>query len=64
MIHGFKVIELFSCSTQLSMKYHLVVKAKMENYLAFRLTDAEFIKLISVLKHAKNCWHFNIYELG
>ena len=57
---GPEVIELFSCSTQLGMKFQLLIKGKMlknkDFFLALKSSDA-------VLALLKNCWHFNIYEL-
>ena len=53
-----KVIKLFSCSTQLSMKFKLLITtviAKINGNFRF-----ESQKL--VIYPANNCWHFNIYE--
>ena len=48
---GPEVIKLFPCSTQLSMKFQLLIKTKIPIY-----ADVEFIMLINV-KNANNCWH-------
>ena len=48
---GPEVIKLFSCSTQLSMKFHLLIKLKnrqMKKFLALSLSDVVFIMLINV----------------
>ena len=49
---GTEVIKLFSCSTQLSMKFQLLTKTKMlrkiNTFLAFKLSDVLFIMLIHV----------------
>ena len=48
---GPEVVKLFSCSTQLSMTSQLLVKTKLlksKGFLAFKLTDVEFIMLINV----------------
>ena len=64
---GYKTIKLFSCSTQLSTKFQLLLKLKyqqIKKLLDLSLSDVEFIILINVnkYKNANNCWHFNIYE--
>ena len=41
-------IKLFSCSTQLSMNFFLLVNVKMPT-------------IVGILTF-NNCWHFNIYE--
>ena len=46
-----KVIELFSCSTQLSTKFQLLIKTKIqtnEEVSCFNLSDVVFIMLINV----------------
>ena len=51
---GPQVIKLFSCSTQLSMEFRLLVKSKIikcwkiKIFLAFKLSDDVFIMLINV----------------
>ena len=49
---GPKVIQVFSCSTQLNMKFQLLIKTKIKPFLAFKLSNVVFIMLINV----------NIYE--
>ena len=46
---GHKVIKLFSCSTQLSMKFQLLIKTKIltKKFLALSLSDVVFILLIN-----------------
>ena len=45
-----KVIKLFSCSTQLSMEFHMLIKSKMLKIktFAFRCSDVVFIMLINI----------------
>ena len=48
---GPKVIKLFSCSTQLSTKFQVLIKLKyrrVKKFLALSLSDAVFILLINV----------------
>ena len=48
---GLEVIKLFSCSTQLSTKFQLLIKIKyrqMKKFLALSLSDSVFIMLINV----------------
>ena len=48
---GLKDIKQFSCSTQLSMKFQLLIKTKMSKYIdssCFQLSDVVFIMLINV----------------
>ena len=47
---GLEVIKLFSCSTQLSTKFQLLVKTKIptKKFLALSLFDVAFIMLINV----------------
>ena len=48
---GPEVIKLFSCSTQLSTKFQLLIKTKkrqMKMFLALSLSDIVFIMLINV----------------
>ena len=44
---GPKVIKLFSCSTQLSMKFQLLIPTN-EKFIALSLSDVVFIMLINV----------------
>ena len=48
---GHEVIKLSSCSTQLSMKFQLLIKLKyrqMKMYLALSRSDVVFIMLVNV----------------
>ena len=47
---GPEVIKLFSCSTQLSMEFQLLIKSKMlkKKILAFKLSDVVCTMLINV----------------
>ena len=48
---GPRVIKLFSCSTQLSTKFQLLIKTKIptkKKFLALSLSDVVFIMLINV----------------
>ena len=48
---GPAVIKLFSCSTQLSMKFQLLIKTKirqMKKFIALSLSDVVFIMVINV----------------
>ena len=48
---GPEVIKLFSCSTQLSMKFQLLIKSKIGKiwtFIAFKHSDVVFIMLIKV----------------
>ena len=50
-LHGLEVIKLFSCSTQMSMKFQLLIKLKyrqIKKFLALSLSDVVFIMLINV----------------
>ena len=56
---GIEVILLFSCLTQLSTIFILLIKTKI-------LTHGEVSCIKSLrccIYHANNCCHFNIYEL-
>ena len=51
VIPGPEVIKLFSCSTQLSIKFQLLIKTKLlknANFLAFKLSNVAFSMLINV----------------
>ena len=49
---GPEVIKLFSCSTQLSMKFQLLPKkfkcGTINSYIAFKLSEVEFIMVTNV----------------
>ena len=59
-----EVIKLFSCSTQLSTKFELLIKTKIPTnkeitcFKSLRLCIYHAYKCLN----ANNCWHFNIYE--
>ena len=51
MFHSPKVIKLVSCSTHLSMKYHLLIKTKTlknKDFPALKFSDNAFIMLTNV----------------
>ena len=54
---GSEVIKHFSCSTQLSTKFQLLIKTKIQTN-ALSLSDVVFIMLINV-KMPTICWHFS-----
>ena len=62
---GLEVIKLFSCSTQLSTKFHLLIKTikyrQIKKLLALSFSDVVFILLINV-KMPTIVGIFNIYE--
>ena len=48
---GSEAIKLFSCSSHLSIGFQLLIKTKLQKgkaFLAFKLSDVVFIKLINV----------------
>ena len=60
---GPEVIKLFSCSTQLSMKFQLLIKTKVltnEEVPCFK--SLRCIYHANKCQNANNCWHFKIYE--
>ena len=60
---GPEVIKLFSCSTQLSMKFVLLINIKLLTIVdSFLLNIAEH-EIFSANKYenANYCWHFHIY---
>ena len=61
---GAEVIKLFSCSTQLSMKFKLLINIEIVKIDGiFRLNSLEpAIYPANKCLNANNCWHFNIYE--
>ena len=61
---GLEVIKLFSCSTQLSTKFILLVNVKMPTIVGI-LTFISMINTIYERFKAKNffiCWYFNFFE--
>ena len=60
---GPQVIKLFSCLTQLSMKFVLLINLKLQTIEnVFLLNKAEH-EIFSANKYenANYCWHFHIY---
>ena len=59
-----EVIKLFSCSTQLSMKFQLPIKIKMLKNNDFSCFQPHTCCIYHANKcyNANSCWHFNIYE--
>ena len=43
-----EVRKLFACSTQLSMKFHLLIKGEKKIFLVLKLKNVVFILLINV----------------
>ena len=60
---GPPVIKLFSCSTQMSMKFALQIKFKLLTFASFFLLNIAEHENISANKYenANYCWHFHIY---
>ena len=61
---GPEVIKLFSCSTQLSMKFILLINVKMPTNVGI-LTFLSLINTTSERLKARNffiCWYFSFYE--
>ena len=54
---GSGVIKLFFCSTQLSMKFQLLIKLKM-------LKNKDLSCYVIFIMLINNCWHFNILIVG
>ena len=55
---GAKVVKLFSCSTQLSMKFILLINfkiAKIDGIFRFNSVSQPFIQLINVKMPTINC---------
>ena len=61
---GFKVIQLCSCSTQLSMKFYLLINSKLQiSTVVFLLSLAECeIFHAYEYENANISWHFHIYQ--
>ena len=58
-----KVIKLFSCSTQLSMKFVLLINLKIlafVNSFLLNITEHENFSA-NKYQNANYCWHFHIY---
>ena len=60
------VLNLFSCSTQLSMKFQLLIKTKIPTNKVVPCFKSLRCCIYPTNKclNANNCWHFNIYEHG
>ena len=60
---GQAVIKLFSCSTQLSMKFVLLINIKLLNTAISFLLNITERENFSTHKYenANYCWHFHIY---
>ena len=63
MKSGPKVIKLFSCSAQLSMKFFLLINLKLPTVAnSFKLYIAEHENFSSnKYENANYCWHFHIH---
>ena len=60
---GPEVIKLFSCSSQLSIKFLMLIRIKISRNLAFLGSDKpKMLSFPLILTFMSNCWHFNIYE--
>ena len=60
---GSEVIKLFSCSTQLSMKFVLLINLELLTIAnSFLLNIAEYENFsANKYENANYCWHFHIY---
>ena len=63
---GPKVIKLFSCSTQLSIKFSLLINLKLliiaNSFLLIIVEHEKFSA--NKYENANYCWHFQIYLLA
>ena len=61
---GPEIMKLFTCSTQLSIKFQRLIKAKMMKHIDFSFYQPLnwCIYPANKYKNANNYWHFNIYE--
>ena len=61
---GPKVIKLFSCLTELSLKFHLLIKGKtvLKQRVLLYNDVVQCICPANKCSNANNCWHLNIYE--
>ena len=60
---GPELIKLFSCSTQLSMKFFMLINIKlltMQNSFLLNLAEHENFSANNY-ENANYCWHFHIY---
>ena len=64
VLPGPEVIKLFSCSTQLSIAFQLLIKPEMLKNKDFSCFQTLIFCIYDAYKcsNAINCWHFNIYE--
>ena len=62
-ITGPEVIKLFSCSTEVSMKFVLLINLKLLTIANFFLLNIAEHENFSANKYenANYCWHFHIY---
>ena len=61
---GPKILNFFSCLTQLRMKFQMLIKLKMvknKDFSCFQTLRC-CIYHANKCKNTNNCWHFNIYE--
>ena len=59
------VINLFACSTQLSMKFKILISRKISTNSVFSWAQISlkcYIFPAHTCQNANNCYHFNIYE--
>ena len=59
-----KVTKLFPCSTQLSMKFYLLISSKLlirKDVFLFSLTVYEIFSA-DEYENAKKSWHFDTYQ--
>ena len=61
-IAGPEVIKLFSCSTQLSMEFQMLIKSKLLKNKDFSCFQMLRCCIYHAHKYQNDCWHFNIYE--
>ena len=59
-----EVIKLFSCSTQLSMKFILLINLKILTIFFKLLSCSTQLSMLSWVEHEKslNCWYFYFYD--
>ena len=61
---GLEVIKLYSCATQLSTKFQLLIKTKIPSNKEVSCFKSPrcCMYFANECQNANNCWHFNIYE--
>ena len=57
---GPEVTKLFSCSTELSMKFQMLISIKYQSIRLFKGSDKPRMPFFPL--NANDCWHCNIYE--